>query len=417
MADTPGNHAPANEERNAKRFIWSNGLQNIGDQIVAPKTVLPWLFTAAGVPHIFTSLLVPARESLSMLPQAFLSPWVTSHKSRKRVWLIGSWGQAISAGLIALSALLFDGWLLGIAVVVLLAILALFRALCSIAGKDVQGRTISKGNRGLITGRATALAGAFTLAIGLILMFLPDELPAWGLAALLALGASTWAFASLVFQGIEEPEPENSKSDGADMQQVWDLVKSDADLQRFLLVRSLMLVTALSTPFIVVLASEQGADLSGLGAFIIASGGASLLGGRISGLWSDKSSKRTMAWSAGLASVVLVALVASARLAPESVNAWVFPVGFFLVNLAHTAVRVSRKTYLVDMAEGDRRTVITGASNTVMGVVLLVVGGISSVVSIFGPQVTLLFLAAVGFAGVFGASSLKEVSAQNAEND
>ncbi len=30
-----------NEEANAKRFIWSNGLQNIGDQIVAPKTVLP----------------------------------------------------------------------------------------------------------------------------------------------------------------------------------------------------------------------------------------------------------------------------------------------------------------------------------------------------------------------------------------
>nr|WP_311342460.1 hypothetical protein [Corynebacterium riegelii] len=73
------------EERNARRFIWSNGLQNIGDQIVAPKTVLPWLFSAAGVPHVFTSLLVPVRESLSMLPQAFLSPWVTSQRSRKRV--------------------------------------------------------------------------------------------------------------------------------------------------------------------------------------------------------------------------------------------------------------------------------------------------------------------------------------------
>lgn len=214
-----------------------------------------------------------------------------------------------------------------------------------------------------------------------------------------------------MFRGIDEPEPENTRGERTGMRQLWQLVKGDRDLQAFLLVRSLMLVTALSTPFIVVLASEQGADLTGLGAFIIASGGASLVGGKISGVFSDRSSKSTMAWSAGLASTVLVALVASARLFSEGVNAWVMPLGFFLVNLAHTAVRVSRKTYLVDMADGDRRTLITGASNTVMGVVLLVVGAISSVVSIFGTQATLIFLAVVGYLGVVGAARLKDVSA------
>lgn len=399
------------EERNARRFVWSNGLQNIGDQIVAPKTVLPWLFGAAGVPAVLTSFLVPIRESGSMLPQAFLSPWVTSKRSRKRVWLIGSWGQAIAAGLIALSALLLDGTPLGAVILILLAAHALFRSLCSLAGKDVQGRTISKGRRGSITGRATALAGAFTLAIGLILTFLPNDLPQWAIAALLAVGAATWALASLVFSGIEEPEAEPEAKDGQSMKEMWALVKSDRDLQKFLVVRSLMLVTALSTPFIVVMAGNEGADLTGLGAFIIASGGASLLGGRVSGKLSDRSSKSTMAWAAGVASTVIVALVLSARLAPSAVNAWVMPLGFFLVNLAHTAVRVSRKTYLVDMADGDKRTMITGASNTVMGVVLLVVGAVSSAIAVLGPQAALIFLAVVGYAGVVGARNLKEVSA------
>ena len=399
------------EERNARRFVWSNGLQNIGDQIVAPKTVLPWLFGAAGVPAVMTSFLVPIRESGSMLPQAFLSPWVTSKRSRKRVWLIGSWGQAIAAGLIALSALLLDGTPLGAVILILLAAHALFRSLCSLAGKDVQGRTISKGRRGSITGRATALAGAFTLAIGLLLTFLPNNLPQWTIAALLAVGALMWALASLVFSGIDEPEAEPESKDGQSMKEMWALVKSDRDLQKFLVVRSLMLVTALSTPFIVVLAGNEGADLTGLGAFIIASGGASLLGGRVSGKLSDRSSKSTMAWAAGVASTVIVALVASARLAPSGVNAWVMPLGFFLVNLAHTAVRVSRKTYLVDMADGDKRTMITGASNTVMGVVLLVVGAVSSAIAVLGPQAALIFLAVVGYAGVFGARNLKEVSA------
>lgn len=409
--EQPNEELP-NEQQNARRFIWSNGLQNIGDQIVAPKTVLPWLFTAAGVPSVYTSFLVPVRESGSMLPQALLTPWVTSQRSRKRAWLVGSWGQAISAALIAAAALALTGHALGLAVVVLLAVQAVFRAICSIAGKDVQGRTISKGRRGTITGRATELAGAFTLAIGLILMFIPDELPRWALAALLGLGASTWAFAAFVFAGIEEPEAEQSKKGGgSSLRRTWELVKGERDLQRFLLVRSLMLVTALSTPFIVVLAGQQGANLTGLGAFIIASGGASLLGGRVSGMLSDRSSKSTMAWAAGVASSVLVLLVLSAQLFDARVNAWVMPLGFFLVNLAHTAVRVSRKTYLVDMAEGDRRTLITGASNTVMGVVLLVVGAISSAISVLGPQAALIFLAAIGYAGVVGAARLKDVSA------
>ena len=400
-----------NEEANARRFIWSNGFKSIGDQVVAPKTVLPWLFNAAGVPAAFTSFLVPIRESGSMLPQAFLSPWVTSQSSRKRVWLIGSWGQALASAGIALSALLLEGSALGIAVIVLLAVHAVFRSICSIAGKDVQGRTISKGHRGDITGRATALAGGFTLAIGLALSFIPNELPQWSLAALLAGGASMWALASLVFMRIDEPTPDTDTSNGQGFHDMWKLVTSDRDLQRFLIVRSLMLVTALSTPFIVVLGSREGADLTGLGAFIVASGGASLLGGRVSGRLSDRSSKRTMAWAAGFASTVLILLVASAQLVDDTINAWVMPLGFFLVNLAHTAVRVSRKTYLVDMADGDRRTMITGAANTVMGIVLLVVGAISSAVVLLGPQAALIFLAVVGYAGVFGAANLKEVSA------
>ena len=108
---------------------------------------------------------------------------------------------------------------------------------------------------------------------------------------------------------------------------------------------------------------------------------------------------------------MLILLVASAQLVDDTINAWVMPLGFFLVNLAHTAVRVSRKTYLVDMADGDRRTMITGAANTVMGIVLLVVGAISSAVVLLGPQAALIFLAVVGYAGVFGAANLKEVSA------
>lgn len=408
--ETPGK--PEHQEANARRFIWSNGLQGIGDQIVAAKTVLPWLFTAAGVPAALTALLVPVRESGSMLPQAALSPWISSKPERKRIWLLGSLGQAAAAAGIAVAAMFLNGVVLGVTVIALLGVLSVFRAICSITGKDVQGRTVEKGRRGLITGRATALSGAFTLAIGLALTFLPEQPPRWVIVALLGGGAATWVLASLVFSRIKEPpgKHEVEEKDRSWVRATYDLVRDDKPLRRFLLVRSLMLVTSLSTPFIIVLAQQEGQDLTGLGAFVIASGGSALIGGRVSGIWSDKSSKNAMAVSAATASVVLVVLVASAYWASSSVNAWVMPLGFFLVNLAHTTVRVSRKTYLVDMAEGPRRTMITEASNTVMGVVLLVMGAITSLLASFGPATTLLFLAAMGLIGVIGASNLKDVS-------
>ncbi|MER0106639.1 MULTISPECIES: MFS transporter [unclassified Corynebacterium] len=392
---------------NARYFIWSNGLQNLGDQIVASKTVLPALFNAAGVPAFFTGLLTPIRESGSMLPQAALTPWVTTHRARKRLWMIGSTGQAISAAVIALAAFFIRGAWLGVIVLLALAALSLFRALCSIAGKDVQARTISKGQRGRVTGSATALGGGATLLAGVIL-FLLGDLTISTMGIVLLVGASTWAIATRVFSHVEEPVPEGEQEgiDKSWWSDTWKLFTDDAQFRNFVIVRALLLVSALSTAFIVLLHD----DLSGVFGFVIASGLASLIGGRVSGIFSDKSSKNTMAAGAAASSVIILLIVASSHWASDAVNAWVMPLGFFAVNLAHTSVRVARKTYVVDMAGGDKRTQYVGAANTMMGIILLIVGGISSVIALAGPEAALIFLVLVGFIGVWRAGSLKEVS-------
>lgn len=404
---------PAKESANARKFVWSNGLQGVGDQLLSGKTVLPWLFSAAGVPGFFTGLLVPLRESGSMLPQAALTPWVTSHPARKRLWLLGSVGQGVCAAVIAAAAVLLDGPLLGLVVCLALAVLALLRALCSLTGKDVQGRTISKGSRGLVTGRATQLGGAVTLITGGILAFL-GELPRWGLAVLLAIGAATWFMAAAVFRTIAEPVPENTDQQGMNTswwKDTWQLYTQDARFRSFVNVRALLLVSALSTSFIVVLSQSVGSQaLSGLGGFVLASGLASLVGGRVSGILSDKSSRLVMSWAAGCAAIILLAIVACAAWAPASISAWALPIGFFLVNLAHAGIRVARKTYVVDMAGEDKHTRYVGAANTMMGVILLIVGGISAVIALAGPSAAILFLAIVGVLGAWRARALPEVS-------
>lgn len=397
---------------NGLRQVLANTLQAVGDQVVNAKTVLPWLLAAVGAPAVLVGLLVPVRESGSMLPQAGLLPLVRRRARRSPVWVVGAVGQAASTAVMALAAALLDGALAGVVVVLALAVLALSRALNSLVSKDVLGRTVPKGQRGQINGLATTASGAVAIVVGLLVRTVGGDAAA-PLAALLAAAALMWVLAAGVYAGIREPADTPAEAPAS----TWwadtvGLLRGDPVFRRFVLVRTLLLVSALSPPFVVALAARQGGSgLAGLGPFIIASGVASLVGGRIFGRLADRSSRTLMVGGAAAATVVLAVFLLILRLADGGAPGWFFPLTYLVLALTHTGVRVARKTYVVDVAEGDRRTEYVAVSNTAMGILLLLVGAVSSALALAGPQLALLFLAVLGLAGVVVGRTLPEVSA------
>jgi hypothetical protein len=421
LVRTPGG-ARAGRTDDAARDIAANGLRQIaahalqstGDQVVNAKTVLPWLFSALGVPAVLVGMLVPIRESGSMLPQAVMVPWVRRHRVRTWLWVAGSAGQALATAAMAVAAATATGLAAGVAILVALVVFSLSRALTSLAGKDVLGRTIPKGERGQITGAATVLSGVVAIAVGVGIRLLDGD-DAGLLVALLAAAALAWTAALAVYAGIREPT-EDASPTGVDRAgratRSVTLLRADAALRRLVLVRTLLLVSALSPPFVVALAAEHDGGLRGLGAFVIASGVASLVGGRPFGRWADRSSRQVMIWGAAAASAVILAFLA--LLAVPGAHGWVLlhPAVYLLLALVHTGVRVARKTYVVDMAGGDRRTEYVAVANTAMGALLLGAGAVSGVLALLGAEVALLFLALLGAAGVVTARTLPEVSAR-----
>ncbi|QNF95310.1 MFS transporter [Janibacter sp. YB324] len=416
---------------NTVRLVGANALQSSGDQMVNASTVLPWLFHAIGVPAALTGALVPIRESGSMLPQAFLTPLVIKVRQRKLVTLVGALVQALSVAVMAVTAAIGSGLAAGLTIIVALAVFSLGRCLTSIASKDVQARTVPKGERGQINGLATTASGLVAITLGLAVRALGEGLDAQTLAAILGIGSVLWVLVALVWWSVHEPvdaPSRRSQSDllrdrgegeGEEEQDNWfaqtlTLLREDATFRSFVTVRSFLLVSSLSPPFIVTLAVQAGAPaLTGLGGFIIASGLAALLGGRIFGRMADRSSKRLMTTGAALASLVLLVLVlldTFLDLDGDSLATYaIFVAAYFLVTMLHTGVRVGRKTYVVDMAEGDQRTTYVAVSNSAMGVVLLLVGAISSAIAGFGVIWALLFLAGLGVLGVVTSRRLPEV--------
>lgn len=405
---------------NGLRIVSAQALQSSGDQMVNASTVLPWLFATLGVPPALTGLLVPIRESGSMLPQVFLTPWVLRVRYRKWVFITGALVQAAAVGTMALIAALAEGLVAGISLLVVLTIFSLGRCLTSISSKDVQGRTVPKGERGQINGLATTAAGIVAITIGLgIRLFGGAGLSSAQLAWLLAAGSAMWVGVSVIYTGIREPAPQNTAAnqteDDKAITTMVRVLREDKPFRHFVIVRSLLLVSSLSPPFVVALSIQHGADsIAGLGGFIIASGLAALIGGRLFGRLADRSSRLLMTIGAGVASSIVLTIVVLAAI-PNLLGEGLFTNIIFIIvylalTLMHTGVRVGRKTYLVDMAEGDQRTTYTAVSNTVLGLVLLLIGGISSLLATWHIFAALVFLAGMGLVGVITAAQLPEVS-------
>lgn len=88
---------------------------------------------------------------------------------------------------------------------------------------------------------------------------------------------------------------------------------------------------------------------------------------------------------------------------------WVYPVAFFLLGIAHSGVRLGRKTYIVDMAKGNQRTDYVSVSNTFIGFILLITGGISALASLISTEGIILILSLFGFAGAYTSYKLPDV--------
>ncbi len=399
---------------NAARIVSGFTLQKIGDRIADPKTVLPWMLTSLGAPGFVTALLVPIREAGALLPQAFLVPVIRNRALRSRVWAVGAVGQACAVAAIGSVGISFTGLALGVGALLALTIFALFRSVSSISAKDVIGKTIPLGERGAVTGIAASIAGLAAIATGVALTILAQDADPVALALLVGGSAVLWLGGAAVFLTVdEEPSAGDTSDPGPSLRESFALLVEDEPFRRFVVARALMLVTALSPPFVVTLsASIDESAVSGVGLFVIATGVAGLVASPIWGKLADRSSRLVMA-TASAASAVVIGVYLALRVAGLDSTEWLGPTAYLLLAIAHAGARMGRKTYVVDMAKGDERTLYVAVSNSLIGVVLIATGVLGAVIAIAGPSWVLAGLAAAGAVGALVSLSMDEIETRS----
>ena len=401
--------AQKHEAPNFLRHVVSLSASKIADGLIDPKLVLSWLLSHLGAGAGLTGLLVPIRESGALLPQLFTAGAIRGMARRKWAWAAGAAGQGLSAAGMVLAALTLDGKSAGVAIVILLGVLALCRSVCSASYKDVLGKTVGKSRRGAATGAASSAASVGVIVFALVL------LTGWGdrfviVLAAMSLAAVAWIVGALMFSRLEETaSPREGGLSGWEAVQQLRLLQDRPQLRRFVIVRTFLVGTALAPPYLVVLSSQGDTGaLAGLGALVLASSGASLVSSWVWGRMSDRSSRWVLMLSgvAGATALGLALLVWTLGFAG---TVWAMPVVLFGLMVAYHGVRQGRSTHLVDMAGPDDRAAYTAVANTAVGAGLLVAGGAFAGVAAVSVPLVIGVFAVMCLVGAWLALGLDEV--------
>jgi len=400
------------QPRNFFLHVISLTATSTGDWLSSPKLVLAWLLTHIGAPAFMLALLVPIRESLSLLPQLFIASAIRRAAVRKWFWVAGSMVQGLSVATMAVVITSLQGAIAGWAVLGLLVIFSIARGVCSVASKDVLGKTIAKTRRGTVSGYAASAGGAIVLAVG-VAGLLPGvgEHDLGFYVLLLSAAGALWILGAAVYSLLVEYRGATDGGGNAITEAIsqLSLIRDDAELRHFIIVRTLLISTALVSPFYVNLMSTASGDtLAGLGALMIAAGAASFVSAPLWGRMADRSSRRVMVYAALLAAVTGMLTFGVASLAERSVGLWWFPLAYFLLSIAHAGVRLGRKTHLVDIATADNRASYVAVSNTVIGIMLLLGGALTGAVAGFGSASAIVILATVSGLAAWSAAQLSE---------
>lgn len=393
-------------------ILLSSLLTKLGDELSSPKTTLAWAATVVGAPAFVIGYLVPLRESGSMVPQLFIGAYVRRMAVRKWAWVTGSLVQFLAVCGMGMVVLTLQGAAAGWALLGLVALFALARGFCSVAAKDVMGKTIPKSRRGRLTGWSASLAGLIAIGVGVTLM-LPDagNGPTVLLGMLLTLAGCLWLLAAFFYSMIpEQPGETGGARSAVEAFGQLGLLVTDRAFRRFVLTRALLMCSALSAPFYVALAQQaSGSPAWLLGGFVLAGGLANLVSGPLWGHYADRSSRAVMIMAALVTSGIGLITAAAAVTVPGLISsAWFLPLAFFVLSAAHSGVRVGRKTYVVNLAGGNRRTDYVAISNSVIGVLLLLVGSIGLLVPLIGYPGVIALLALMGLAGALFGATLPE---------
>jgi len=410
IPSTACRHSTFNYQMN----LVNGAFSKLAEQVSGPNIVIPWLLQMTGAPLWTMGLAMPIKQAFSLMPQLVASGYIRKLAVRKRVWTSAGIVQTLCLLLMIPAGMYMSALTAALTILALLALFSTASGTASIAFQDVLGKTIDKGRRGSLLSARTLVGGVLTIIAG-IMIGKPDTTgSAHTVYALIAAGAFLWLCSSMAFFAIKE-EPGATEGGRNALQEAGSGLQKFLQFKgfrRYLYVRAMLLSAEVAVPYYVLFAHERIASTSGsVGLFIASIGVSQLISSPFWGRLADKTSRTVMLYSGLISALASATAIAAMLVSSEGVSFALVGLSFLMVGLAESGVRLGRKTYLVDAAPKDERATYTAFSNSVIGILALMTGGLGLVAEHFGTSVAVLVIGLTGLAGAVLARSMPEAEA------
>lgn len=377
--------------------------------------MLPAFLVAAGIPAFFAGLLMPIRHAGSLLPQLLTGGLIRRFPVRKWFWSCAALLQAVALIAIYFAAELLPARYAGPIVLLAVAVFSVASGVASIAYKDVLAKTIKRGRRGGLLAARASVGGALTLAAGgLIALGLgangDSESDLLLFRALFAAAVVFWVVAAITFSCIRE-QP-GATSGGKNM--LVDIFGGlrflqERDFQRFILARGLLLAIPLAVPFFILRSgASSGTSLSAsaIGLPVVMLALAEIAANPLWGRLADRASSRAMTYGGALFVLCCAIPLFDGFASDFARDRLITPATFFLLGVAYAGVRLGRKTYIVDAAPDQYRSLFVAIGNTAIGLLTLILGGGGALLEYLVPGSAIAYFAALAVPGTIAAQYL-----------
>lgn len=403
-----------NLPRNYVLNVLNGAASKLAEQVASAKFVLPWLLGALGTPTFFVGLLLPLRQTGSLLPQLAVAGRIRRYPVRKWFWVVSAMVQVLILLAMIAAAVMLTPAAAGVGIVAGLIVFSICRGVGSVAFQDVTGKTIPKGRRGKLLAARGMIGGLLTIVVGLAIKAASGDNTAMRPALVLLFGgALLWLIAGLAFAGMTESPGAVSGGRNALREALAgvQLVRRESWFRRFLMARAALLSVEMAAPFYVLYVKHLLPNQPGtLGIIVIAAGLAAALSSPFWGRFADLSSRKVLIMSGVMAAATGVGALSMGLVPSAYRSPYLAAVIFILLGVAEAGVLLGRKTYLIDRTAIGRRATFVAFANSAIGLVALLFGMLGILAETFGLPVLIAFLVFMGIAGAALSALLPEAT-------
>ncbi|MDJ0831742.1 MAG: MFS transporter [Desulfobacterales bacterium] len=404
-----------NLPKNYVMNVLNGAASKLAEQVASAKLALPWLLSAMGAPAIFIGLLLPLRQTGTLLPQLAVAGYIRRYPIRKWFWVGSALIQVAMLMAIMAAAIALPLISASVCIVLSLLIFSMARGVGSVAFQDVTGKTIPKGKRGKMLAARSMIGGLLTIGVGLGLKayFSPSAnlQPA---LVLIGCGAVLWVIAALAFAAVKEESGAVAGGRNALREAIagWRLMRQESWFFRYLIVRAALLSIELSGPFYIFYVRHLFPEHTGmLGVIVIAAGLAAVISSPFWGRFADLSSRKVLMLGGAMGAITGISALLVGLLPSMSGSNYIIAIVFVLLGISEAGVLLGRKTYLIDRVDPQQRSTFVAFANSAIGLIALLFGALGIIAQAVGINWLIGILVLLGASGSLLSYFLPEITA------